>query len=237
MSWRVVIPFRDRGTDPLRRQNLDAVVKHWEHIHDTTPVVFSDGRTGSEQFNRSAAYNDATRSLSDADGYVFAESDMLISPHQVENAIELAQESPGLVVPFTEYRYLGAESSAKVREGVQPGAFIPRWTMPDGRSIGAINVVSRMTMGMVGQWDETFEGNWYDDDAMKIAFEACAGPTRWVDGPAFHLYHLPGHRGDHLTPEDKAATAHNKSRLAMYRHLAMGPNAQDAIRKLTRGAR
>ncbi len=79
--------------------------------------------------------------------------------------------------------------------------------MDDSQSIGAINIVSRATLNKVGGWDECFEGNWYDDVAMKIAFEKVGGITRWVDGPAFHLYHLPGHTGDHLTDADRAATA------------------------------
>lgn len=89
----------------------------------------------------------------------------------------------------------------------------------------------RATLDLIGQWDEGFEGNWYDDDAMKIAFELCAGPTRWIDGPAHHLYHLPGWKGDHLTAADRAATAANKARLRLYQRAEQPAQ----IRELTSG--
>jgi hypothetical protein len=66
---------------------------------------------------------------------------------------------------------------------------------------------------------------------MHIAFDICAGPTRWIDGPSWHLYHLPGHEGTHLTPEDKAATARNKQRWQLYTQAT----TPDQIRRLTSG--
>ena len=74
---------------------------------------------------------------------------------------------------------------------------------------------------------------WYDDVAMKIAFEVCAGSTRWVDGSAWHLWHKPGLGGSHRTAEDKAATARNKERLELYRQAT----TPERIRELTAGGR
>lgn len=232
----VVIPFRDRGIDPLRKANLERVLAHWR-IYTKTPTVVSDGRTGDAQFNRSAAYNAGIRACPSAEVFVFTESDMLIDYRQIDRAVGQAVSTPGLVVPFTQYRYLTPEASEVVRHTI-PGnlATIPdeyvESTMDNGRSIGAVNVVSRTTMELIGQWDEGFEGNWYDDNAMKIAFELCAGPTRWIDGPAHHLYHLPGWKGDHLTAADRAATAANKARFGRYQRATTATD----IRELTSGA-
>jgi hypothetical protein len=237
--FEVIIPFRDRGTDPLRGANLAHVVDWWENYCGSAYVV-SDGRGGRTQFNRSAAYNRgiqvALENLADIDGFIFAESDMIPdSREQIDEACEMADEQMGLVVPFSEYRYLSKDASDAVRNGVPADGFRPEWTMPNKRSIGAINIVSKRTMDAVGRWDEVFDGNWYDDDAMKIAFDVISGnPTRFVDGPAYHLYHLPGHRGRHLTDEDKAATVRNRLRLELYQ-LAAQKNNVARIRQLLAG--
>lgn len=227
----VIIPFRDRGIDPLRKLNLERVKERWMNV-DLYPQVFSDGREGGAQFNRSAAYNIGRQALPNCSVYVFAESDMLISKEQIDKAIDLALEKPGLVVPFDQYRYLSEKNSEAVLHwDFRPEDVVAEHVMLNGRSIGAINVVSQATMKLVGQWDETFEGSWYDDDAMKIAFEMVSNPTRWVKGPAHHLYHLPGWKGKHLTADDRHATRRNKLRLGKYK-LADSPGR---IRELVKG--
>jgi hypothetical protein len=236
----VVIPFRDRGIDPLRGINLGCVVSHWEGEHGIDPLVSTDGRGGKQQFNRSAAYNRGIKmqkAIFTPDVWVFAESDMLVSPDQVDDAIDLALEHPGLVVPFTQYCALRPEDSHEVVTGrAEPYGLDPEFTIPGGRSKGAINILSSKTLDMVGRYDEKFEGNWYDDNAMTIAFEICSGhPARNVDGPAYHLWHLPGHRGSHLTPEDKRATLRNKHRLGHYEFAARTNNVA-RIRQLVGGS-
>lgn len=230
----IVIPFRDRGIDPLRAANLQRVLDHWKNYGADVHVV-DDGRDGTAQFNRHAAYNRGVDACGpDVDVVVFTESDMLIDYRQIIAAIDAARERPGLVVPFTQYRYLTPSESTGVRAGdLMPGQCHPESVMDNGASIGAVNVVSRATLDLIGQWDEGFEGNWYDDDAMKIAFERCAGPTRWISGPAHHLYHLPGWKGDHLTAADRAATAANKARLRLYQRAEQPAQ----IRELTTGRR
>lgn len=226
----VVVPFRDRGADPFRVANLARVEAHW--LDSGIPVhVVGDGLGDTAQFNRHAAYNRGRQIAGDPDVIVYAESDMLIDYPQVWEAIRLASEAPRLVVPFTSYRYLSYADSAKVRAGSAPDVFAPESVRDNGEAVGAISVVSRATLDMAGQWDESFAGNWYDDTAMARAFEVAAGPTRWVNGPAWHLYHLPGWEGNHLTAEDRAATAANRMRCRRY----MAAATADEIRALTCG--
>lgn len=227
----LIIPFRDRGIDPLRKANLERVLEHWRP-YTKTALAIDDGREGDAQFNRSAAYNKGVRRRRVAEVFIFTESDMILDYGQIDKAVQMALEAPGLVVPFTQYRYLSPRDSERVRAGeIAPEDCTPESTMDNGRSIGAVNVVSRETLNLIGQWDESFEGNWYDDNAMQRAFEVCAGPTRWVDGPAHHLYHLPGWKGSHLTDEDKAATARNKARYGLYQRA----ETPERIRELTAG--
>lgn len=227
-SVAVIIPFRSRGNDPLRERNLARVLAEWRD-NGYEPTVVSDGRSGSDSFCRSAAYNRAVKRV-DADVYVFAESDLIIRPEAIEMAVGLAAKEPGLVIPFSEFRSLSERDSRLVRHFVaDPFNCLTSVVKGYRGSIGAINVVSRESYNLVGAYDEGFEGAWYDDDAMKIAFEICCGPTRWIDGPAYHLYHLSGGRGRHLTDEDRAATTRNRIRYEQYQ----SSSTADEIRLLT----
>ncbi|WP_094359933.1 hypothetical protein [Mycobacterium marinum] len=224
----VIIPFRDRGRDPLRPANLERILEHWQDYGHPV-IIAADGRQHDDQFNRSAAYNHGT-TQTDADILIYAESDMLISHRQIDQAIDAAATQPGLVIPFTEYHYLTPQASRQVLTGqTQPQNAATQYIKAGGRSIGAINILSRHTLNLTGQWDEQFSGSWYDDNAMHRAFTICAGPTRWITGPAYHLYHLPAHKGPHLTQADRQATQANRARWDMYRQ-ATTPNE---IRALT----
>jgi hypothetical protein len=66
---------------------------------------------------------------------------------------------------------------------------------------------------------------------MKIAFDIAAGPTRWVEGSVYHLYHLSGGKGAHLSREDRVATSRNRLRLRKY----MQARTPEQIRSLTTG--
>lgn len=218
MKTVVVIPFRDRGLDPLRPANLAYVADYWTG-YSCKVMVVSDGRTGDAPFNRGAAYNRACAEADDADMFIFAESDLIVDFDQVDRAIEMASESPGMVVPFSWFMAIGEEDSARVRAfEIYPENALAHPVKGHRGSIGAVNVVSRRTLDEVGGWDEVTEGAWYDDDIMKIAFDVAAGPTRWVEGSAYHLYHLSGGRGDHLSHADRVATAKNRMRLREYRN-------------------
>lgn len=230
MNAAIIVGFRDRGTDPLRAANLKRTLEWWANFGADINVV-TDGLSGSVSFNRHAAYNRGA-AQTNADVLCFVESDMLLDFAQMDHAIELAIESTGLVVPFTERHEFGAHESDQVRNHqAHPRDLKAEVVKPKPRRTGAINVISRETYNAVGQYDSAFSGCWFDDRSMHIAFDICAGPTRWIDGPSWHLHHLPGYQGEHLTDEDRAATAANKSRWQQYTK-AQTP---DQIRRLTSG--
>ncbi|QDF19991.1 galactosyl transferase [Mycobacterium phage ThetaBob] len=225
-----IVPFRDRGKDPRRPANLKRVTEHWNTCGQQVLVV-DDGRTGDAQFNRSAAYNRAATQTT-ADVLVFTESDLIVPFAQIEQGIKLAVSAPGLVVPFSKFLAITEQDSIAVREHrLEPAAAQANQIRKDRQSIGAVNIVSRESLNLIGQYDEAFEGAWYDDDAMELAFRVCCGPTRFVDGPGFHLYHLSGGGGKHLTTADKAATERNKQRFDLYR----AATTPERIRELTAG--
>lgn len=234
----VIIPFRLRESADLRRGANLEVVQGWWYAQGFDPQIVSDGLSGDAQFNRHRAYNIGVSRNPEADAFVFAEADMLIHPDQINTAVEQAVARPGLVVPFTQYRYLSDISTGVLREtysDMPPSALAPWWAEPvksdtsifqwnpesiedNGKSIGAINVVSRRTLDITGGFTEATSGNWYDDNIIEEGFAFLTRKrTRWVKGPAVHLYHLPGHRGDHLSEEDIRATQRNKTLLNVMR--------------------
>lgn len=228
MTAALVIPFRDRGTDPLRAANLTRILEHWS-TYRAEIIIATDGLTGDAQFNRHKAYNEAATET-DADILAFVESDMLLDFTVMDQAVDMASARTGLVVPFTERHELSPDDSATVRAH-QADHHNMRGEVikPKPKRTGAINVISRQTYEAIGQYDPAFSGNWWDDRSMHIAFDICAGPTRWIDGPSWHLYHLPGHTGEHLTSEDKAATQRNRERWQLYTQA----RTPDQIRELT----
>lgn len=252
MNIKVIIPFRLReGADPRRAANLE-VVQAWWYAHGFTPQIVSDGLSGDAQFNRHRAYNRAVERFPETDVFVFTEADMLIHPSQIRRACVVALDTPGLVVPFTQYRYLSDSKTEILRDIYhdQTPEFVSDWwgqpvdgdrsifltkperTMDHGRSIGAVNVVSMATLRITGGFTEATAGNWYDDNIIEEGFAFLTeNRTRWVEGPAVHLYHLPGHTGKHLSEADRRATAHNKSILNQMR-ARIRANQQGEVKRL-----
>lgn len=238
MSTKIIIPFRLReGADPRRAANLE-IVQAWWYAHGFTPQIVDDGLKGDAQFNRHRAYNRAVERFPETTTFVFTEADMLIHPSQIIAAVAMALREPGLVVPFTQHRYLSDTMTEMTRDAyhdMDPKSVIAWWqrsvddpssmfsvpaeyTMDNGRSIGAVNVVSRETLDITGGFTEATSGNWYDDNIIEEGFAFLTGnKTRFVDGPAVHLYHLPGHTGEHLTEADRQATQTNKLLLDLMR--------------------
>lgn len=216
----VVIAWRDNG-DAVRQANLARVLDHLCEWNPDYPIQLSDDGRESGPFNRSAAYNRGM-AKTPADVYVFHEADMLVPFDQLDQAVQVAATSPGLVVPFGQYYYLSAEDSRRLlTETFTPE---PLWTM---QSIGPVNVLSAESMRLVGQWDETLSGHGYDDNCMERAFRvACQSPTHHVGGPAWHLWHemayAPWERGtpasdpENFSEAEVAATEWNRNRLKKY---------------------
>lgn len=235
-----IVPWRDRG-DPARKRNLEAVAAHLDRSRLGRVWISGDGGVGPAPFNRSRAYNRGVAACPAAEVYVFCEADLLVPAAQLRAGIKLAVQQPGLVIPFSEYRYLSEKSTVAVCSGLtDPFTCTPQRVMADGRSVGACNIVSASTMLAVGSWDEQFCGWGYDDRAMEHAFGVVTGhSTRFVAGPAAHLWHRPGWAvggrfagGAHrLTKAEQTATHLNENRWRRYQRAT----TVNAIRALTAG--
>lgn len=229
-DFDIIVAFRDRGNDPCRAANFNASLQWWRS-RGINPIVVDDGRSGSAMWNRSAAYNRGARA-SKAEVLCYVEADLLIPANQLYDAVRMATQKSGLVVPFSRFMAMIERDSEFVRSGViAPAQACAQQVRGVNESTGAANVVSRETLEMVGAWDEQFDGAWFDDSSMQIAFEVCCGPVRFVDGPGYHMWHVPG-VGEHVTPDEAAATERNRQRFELYKQA----KTPEDIRNLTLGS-
>lgn len=232
-DFDLIIGHRDRGRDPNRVANLVSAISWWRDA-GIEPIIVDDGRTGDAQWCRHAAYNRGAQQ-STADVLVYSEADMLLDPAQVLEGVRLASSAPGLVVPFSKFMEMSESDSILVRaRQIPPGEAQARQVRGECRSIGAVNIVSRETLATIGRFDEGYSGHAFDDDATEYAFRICTGrATRFVHGPAWHQWHVPG--AFYATPEstqaDRAATAANKQRYQRY----LQAHTPDQVRALTTG--
>lgn len=193
----VVIAFRDMG-DPHRLAS-QAYVDGWysatgyEIVHESL-----DGR----EFGRAAAINEGVRRAT-GDIIVQADPDSIVHLGVLADAVAMARDADGLVIPHHRYLYLTPEYTRRILDGE---------SMPDEATsahcetvglAGSGNVVvfSRKTWETVHGFDERF-GLWGGDDAaFAYACQAWFGDHRRLAGDVVHLWHprlpqsFPGHPG------------------------------------------
>lgn len=138
---------------------------------------------------RAAAINRAVAAV-DGDIIVQVDSDSLV-PHQaLREAIALASQSHGLVIPHNRYLYLTEHVTTEVlAAGRNPMACGPDNCESHGpNGVGNAAVFSRATWQQACGYDERMRFG--DDAAFAYACEAFTGqPTRRVNGDVVHLWH------------------------------------------------
>jgi len=227
----VIVPWRDKGDSHRRlsRQRVEEFLDQPMPFRVRSVGFVSDGREGNEPFNRQAAYNAGIALEPNADVYVFWEADMIVPFGQIEQAVQMADDEPGLVVPFSWWSELSEADAIHCWAGHDPWEYEPARTMGPRRSIGAVNVVSAETMRLVGQWPENASGHGFDDNICARMFEVATGnPTRFTEGTAWALWHPPAyspwgarHRDPSADPAnysaaDVSATEENRRLLHVY---------------------
>lgn len=192
MTVHVVIPHR--ATDPTRSANCAVVANWWAEAMRLRVNLCDDPNPGG--FNRGRALNAGVRALGAErfDVLVLADGDLIPDRGSIEQAIGAvaAGSAPGYVVPFTEVRYLSQGSTAAVVDGDEAphdGEVEGVW---DRLSTGGINVVRVETFERVRGFDPRFTGWGFEDAAWDIAVSTLVGPTRWIPGAVYHLWHPPG---------------------------------------------
>lgn len=213
---KVIIPFRSPDSDSLHATaNLDVTMAWW-WAFGLIPEVVSDDLYEDQPFNHFRACNLAVSRNHDTDVFVFASPNVLTPPEQIIYAVKRAERAPGMVMPFTDMRYLSDEMTAWVRDKFSDldAAELARWvsrpaddpysifrvgdrdyrtTHAQGIMAGRIEnlfVVSRRTLNRVGPFPESISGSIYGSSAVELALSYLSASTRTVSGPAVRL-HVP----------------------------------------------
>lgn len=194
-SVGVVIAYRDKGC-PHRRRAYDYVREYYRALG--LPVTVRAGAS-DEDFTRARTTNEAIRAA-DCDILVHSDPDSVVPPAALREAIRLASEADGLVVPHDRYLYLTEAATRTVYTGVSPFLLGPDDCEVSGpNGVGNVLVFSRETWEAAGHYDERF-GMWGGDDAVfAYSTGATSQPLRRLAGDMVHLYHPrlpqsePGH--------------------------------------------
>jgi len=195
----VVIAYRDMG-DPHRAQAFRYVLDWWPGLD--VEIVVESG-SSDDTFTRASAINAAV-ARAGGDLIIQADPDSLVpgDPSLVD-ALTVAGEADGLVIPHDQYLYLTADATADLYAGRaelwEMGPEHCEFHGRDGR--GNVVVFHRSVWEKVGGLDERFPMWGGDDAAFAYAVEAIVGPTVRIPGPMVHLWHPrlpqsePGHPG------------------------------------------
>ena len=180
----VVIPWR---AQPSRLAALDAVTR-W-YTDNLPDAVISLVDSEDEVFNLSQARNSGIAAIDDLDEVVvIGDADTIPERGPLLAAVARASGSGTVVLPYTEYRWLGASGTA---------AFMAGGSLEDSEfelvkgACSGVYVTTPRTWGSHGGQDERFRGWGYEDAAWYLAHETLVGevPSRET-GRVFALHHV-----------------------------------------------
>lgn len=174
----VFIPWRPH---PSREASLLFALEWWESHGFATHLI----DTEDQPFNLAACRNLGVRSAS-SHVVILADADTVPELPALLQAMSLASDELGTVLPYTEYRSLGARGSADARIGRDLDA-CPHLIIQDACS--GIYVTTRAGWAKHHGQDELFAGWGCEDAAWWIAHETLVGVPRRVRGHVFALTH------------------------------------------------
>lgn len=228
--FSICTAYKDLG-DPARRAAFEWTSRYWATVFPQAEHVVA----APEPFTRARGLNAAVQAAQ-CDLIVQADPDSVVEAYQLTEALMMAQDADGLVVPFDRYLYLTAEATARLQEGPSPiadrqGRYLPAMGPDDAEehgsgSAGPVTVYRRTTWEEVGGYDERFPLWGGDDSVFAYCTDAYFGPLRRVPGDLLHCWHprlpasVPGGPG----------YAAQFDLLAQYRDAAaVGPEAVRAL--------
>lgn len=211
MRTEVVIPWRDH---PSRRPALSYCTAWWKAAG--YPVRLLD--TGHTPFNLSAVRNLAVATTT-AEVVIVADADTVPERAPLAQAITLAADGHGTVLPYTEYRSLQAQGSAQAHRG-RPLNDCHHLVIP-GACSGIFVTTPTGWANHLGQ-DEHFAGWGCEDAAWDITHTTLIGPPKRVPGKVYAFTH---------DSQDKTGepTRNNYGRIHLYEQAAGDPAAIRAL--------
>lgn len=182
-----LVPRRDDGG------HRDKLWRHckakWEAEHPDWPVV--EGVHAYGPFNRSAAINTAADIAGEWDVAIVIDSDVMVDPEQVREAVRRAQETGHVIWAFNERLGISEFGTKRVLEGhpVEDRHVETRHAV----SWSMCFAVPRSAWETLGGFDERFQGWGWEDMAWKSSVLTLIQDDDWnehhVEGPVVHLWH------------------------------------------------
>lgn len=181
----VIVPWRDSGC-ASRARNVWRVESYLRGVFPDSDVQLADD--GGELWSRGQSIDQAV-ARARWDVLVVCDADVLVPHAQLWRAVVRAAQRPGLVVPFTRYRYLSPSATLDaLTHSWLPFEQLPSlWSLRT--AVGACVVFSRQTHELAAGHDPRFRGWGWQDKAFDSACSTLAGPLRRVRGDALHLWH------------------------------------------------
>jgi len=179
-----VVVLVPRRPEPWR-DRLWAWVR--ERVEAEVDWLIVEGLSVDGPFNRSRALNEAAKEAGDWDVAVILDADTLPDFGRLRPAVDIAAVTGELVCPQDVFRSLSREGTKAVLAGDCAIEDAPkRWDYPRPKS--SCVVVSRETWGLVGGFDERFQGWGFEDASFYHTCEALVGIERMA-GPVWHCWH------------------------------------------------
>ena len=197
------VPYRG-GDDEYRDRNWKCVRQWLDTHHSGWPIVM--GTDTGEPFNPARARNDAAKKAGDWDVAVFVDSDTLVHPETMREAVQLAADTDQMVIAGNAKIYMDAGSTQLF---LDTGLMFPTPTdWPDTRRqrftfddksvyrdpCSGVVVVSRPVWEATGGYLHNADPNdSYEDLIFFACCEIFAGLTR-TPGMQLHLWHPAAQR-------------------------------------------
>lgn len=156
----------------------------WEH--SGLPVYLGD--SGHEHFHRGASRNAAARDAGDWDVALFVDSDVILDPRNIREALRQAAAFNRVVFPHDRYQSLRRDGK-------------PFQTSTAPTNGGAL-AISREAWEKVQGYDERFAGWGYEDAALRCATETLLGMPIRLPGYMREIFHVK--TGRSRSEEEKA---------------------------------
>ena len=190
----IVMPFRDITGDQDRVEAFGYLMDLYLTWFPDWPLLMPGAgeRDVGGAFHRVAELNRAIDGAAEDAVIVYSDPGSFApDPARYEEAVALAAEAPGLVVPHTRALYLNRQASLEL---------LTAWRRPDEMAardcddvvdtgVGNLVVFTRETWRLAGGFDERFPLYGGDDAAFAIACGALAGEQRRLPGVVLHLWH------------------------------------------------
>lgn len=183
----VVVPFE--SDDPHRLKALDFVRRHYARCFPW-PVSIGFPQP-TERYSRATAINNLVRELpAHFTLVVLNDADSLVPPQQIQKAVLLAKQQPGIVRAYTHYKRVSRRYTEDAKDPADilnaPQSVI-EWEQDNAVSHGCL-AMQRESFDAVGGYDPRFF-NYMDDCAFDLVMSCFWPQFGRVSGPLYHMWH------------------------------------------------